>query len=316
VPARLNRPITRGIVRCCSSARRSGARRRRRCGSRRSRTRTALGTALPQRRKDRPSAHSLTSIELIDTAENVRSSAPWGWRPTRQWAALSSGPPGVAAGSFWFASEPCCRMRSAGIWPSSALSPQRAAMARQSCSRSSLTNRMIAFRRRRGSPRRPCSPICGCQGRDRSNRETHPCLAPLVEKIGATSIAEIEKMIGELQAAKDFLESEGERVQRETEHYTTLTQMASASVKIISDTVAGWREAGHPVRNHSRSPQFDLTLPSADDNTGSARVPDQQHGPSQRQIRARTRGKQPPEMASARNNHRQLSYPAFPPKPC
>ena len=36
-------------------------------------------------------------------------------------------------------------------------------------------------------------------------------------------------------------------VQRETEHYTTLTQMASASVKIISDTIAGWREAGHPL---------------------------------------------------------------------
>jgi hypothetical protein len=65
-------------------------------------------------------------------------------------------------------------------------------------------------------------------------------IAQLVEKIGATSIAEIEKMIGELQAAKDFLESEGERIQRETEHYTTLTQMASASVRIISDTVAGW----------------------------------------------------------------------------
>jgi hypothetical protein len=86
--------------------------------------------------------------------------------------------------------------------------------------------------------------------------ETDVEIAPLVEKIGATSIAEIEKMIGELQAAKDFLESEGERVQRETEHYTTLTQMASASVKIISDTVAGWREAGHPVRNHLASPQF------------------------------------------------------------
>jgi hypothetical protein len=128
--------------------------------------------------------------------------------------------------------------------------------------------------------------------------ETDVEIAPLVEKIGATSIAEIEKMIGELQAAKDFLESEGERVQRETEHYTTLTQMASASVKIISDTVAGWRAAGHPVRNQSRSPQFDLTLPPADDNTGSARVPDQQHAQPQRQIRARTRGKQPPEMAS------------------
>jgi hypothetical protein len=76
--------------------------------------------------------------------------------------------------------------------------------------------------------------------------ETDVEIAPLVQKVGATSIAEIEKMIGELQEARDFLQSEGERVQRETNHYTTLTQMASASVKIISDTVAGWCEAGPP----------------------------------------------------------------------
>ena len=127
--------------------------------------------------------------------------------------------------------------------------------------------------------------------------ETEVEIAPLVQKIGATSIAEVEKMIGELQAAKDFLESEGERVQREAEHYTTLTQMASASVKIISDTVAGWREAGHPLRNHSRSSQFDFTLFPAED-TSSARVPDQHQPQSQRRIRARTRGKQSPETAS------------------
>ena len=71
--------------------------------------------------------------------------------------------------------------------------------------------------------------------------ETDVEIALLVQQVGTTSIAEIEKMIGELQEAKDFLQSEGERVQRETEHYTTLTQMASASVKIISDTVAKWR---------------------------------------------------------------------------
>jgi prophage DNA circulation protein len=93
--------------------------------------------------------------------------------------------------------------------------------------------------------------------------ETEVEIAPLVQKVGAISIAEIETMIGELQAAKDFLESEGERVQREAEHYTTLTQMASASVKIISDTVAGWRQAGHPLRDHSRiSPIRSHTLPS------------------------------------------------------
>src|SRR5215475_3712992 len=128
--------------------------------------------------------------------------------------------------------------------------------------------------------------------------ETELEIAPLVQKVGAISIAEIEKMIGELQAAKDFLQSEGERVQREAEHYTTLIQMASASVKIISDTVAGWRQAGHPLRGHSRSPQFDLTLSPAEDNSTSARVQDHPQPQSQRPIRARTRGKQSPETAS------------------
>jgi hypothetical protein len=32
-----------------------------------------------------------------------------------------------------------------------------------------------------------------------------------------------------------------------------LTQMASSSVKIIFETVSGWREAGPPIRNQSRS---------------------------------------------------------------
>jgi hypothetical protein len=128
--------------------------------------------------------------------------------------------------------------------------------------------------------------------------ETDVEIAPLVQKVGATSIAEIEKMIGELQEARDFLQSEGERVQRETNHYTTLTQMASASVKIISDTVAGWCEAGHPVRNRSRSSQFELTLSPAENNAGSARMPDPHLPQTQRQIRAPTRGKQPAEMPS------------------
>jgi len=110
--------------------------------------------------------------------------------------------------------------------------------------------------------------------------ETDVEIAPLVQQVGATSIAEIEKMIGELQEAKDFLQSEGERVQRETEHYTTFTQMASASVKIISDTVAKWREAGHPLRNHSTSTQFEVTPFPPEDGTGSVGVPDQ---PSQSQ---------------------------------
>ncbi len=57
--------------------------------------------------------------------------------------------------------------------------------------------------------------------------ETDPDSAPLIQKIGATSIAEIEKLIGELQETRNFLESEGQRIQRETARYINLTQRAS-----------------------------------------------------------------------------------------
>jgi hypothetical protein len=93
-------------------------------------------------------------------------------------------------------------------------------------------------------------------------------IAPLIERIGATSIVEIEKLVGELQEAKNFLQSEGERIQRETAHYVKFTQLASSSVKIIFDTVSGWREAGHPIRNQSRSHEFEITPSPAEDNTG------------------------------------------------
>jgi hypothetical protein len=92
-----------------------------------------------------------------------------------------------------------------------------------------------------------------------SATETDAEIAPLVRKVGASSIAEIEKLMGELQEAKNYLQSEGERIQRETTRYTNLTRTASASVKIIFDTVREWREAGHPVRNQSKWSAFEIT---------------------------------------------------------
>jgi hypothetical protein len=71
----------------------------------------------------------------------------------------------------------------------------------------------------------------------------------LIQGIGTTSTAEFEKLIGKLQEARTYLESEGERIQREAVRYAQLSQTASSSVKIISETVAEWRKAGHPVRN-------------------------------------------------------------------
>jgi hypothetical protein len=53
---------------------------------------------------------------------------------------------------------------------------------------------------------------------------------------GAASLTEIEKLIEELQVARDYLKAEGERVQRLTARYAHLTRTASASVKMISQS--------------------------------------------------------------------------------
>jgi hypothetical protein len=90
----------------------------------------------------------------------------------------------------------------------------------------------------------------------------------LIQKIGVTSTAEFETLIGELQEARSYLESEGERIQREAVRYAELSQTAASSVKVISETVAEWRKAGHPVRNTDDGTagpaQWLLLTPSSD----------------------------------------------------
>jgi hypothetical protein len=55
---------------------------------------------------------------------------------------------------------------------------------------------------------------------------------------GAISIAEIEKLMEELRTARDYLKAEGERVRRMNARYVHLTSTASASVKIIAESMA------------------------------------------------------------------------------
>jgi hypothetical protein len=74
-------------------------------------------------------------------------------------------------------------------------------------------------------------------------------VSSLVHTLGAPSIDELEKIIGELQEARTYLKSESERIERETVGYTELSQTAMESVRIIAETVGEWRKAGHPVRS-------------------------------------------------------------------
>jgi hypothetical protein len=57
---------------------------------------------------------------------------------------------------------------------------------------------------------------------------------------GATAIADIEKLMEELQTARDYLQAEGERVRQVTVRYAHLAQTASASAKIIADSIGRW----------------------------------------------------------------------------
>lgn len=57
---------------------------------------------------------------------------------------------------------------------------------------------------------------------------------------GATSIADIETLMAELLVARDYLQAEGERVRRINANYAHLAQTASASAKIIADSIGRW----------------------------------------------------------------------------
>ena len=59
---------------------------------------------------------------------------------------------------------------------------------------------------------------------------------------GTASVSELEKLMAELQAARDYLQTEGERLRRDAARYAHLTHTALSSVKIISENMDKWRE--------------------------------------------------------------------------
>ena len=69
----------------------------------------------------------------------------------------------------------------------------------------------------------------------------------LVERVAGTSIKEIDHLIAELQIVRDFLQAEGERVQREIASYAQASQAAMASAKIIADSMGQWKSAVGPA---------------------------------------------------------------------
>ena len=98
--------------------------------------------------------------------------------------------------------------------------------------------------------RRPASVLPG---------STEPVLEPspevtvnvnsLIQRVAGASIAEIEKLISELESLRDLLHSEGQRVQREISGYAQLSQAAMKSTRMIADNVTQWKRTADGLRN-------------------------------------------------------------------
>jgi hypothetical protein len=63
----------------------------------------------------------------------------------------------------------------------------------------------------------------------------------LVQRVAGTSLQEIDNLVVELQKLRDFLVSEGERVQREIAGYGELSKATLRSAKIITDSIPSWK---------------------------------------------------------------------------
>jgi hypothetical protein len=68
----------------------------------------------------------------------------------------------------------------------------------------------------------------------------------LIERVAGTSLKEIDNLIAELQAVRDFLMAEGERVQRELTSYARATEAALSSVRMITESMGEWKNSARP----------------------------------------------------------------------
>ena len=71
----------------------------------------------------------------------------------------------------------------------------------------------------------------------------------LIQRVAGTSLSEIENLISELEALRDLLHAEGQRVQREISGYAQLSQAAMKSTRMISDNVQQWKRTADGLRN-------------------------------------------------------------------
>ena len=71
----------------------------------------------------------------------------------------------------------------------------------------------------------------------------------LIQRVAGTSLSEIENLIAELEALRELLHTEGQRVQREISGYAQPSQAAMKSTRMITDNVSQWKRSAENLRN-------------------------------------------------------------------
>ena len=71
----------------------------------------------------------------------------------------------------------------------------------------------------------------------------------LIQRVAGTSLSEIENLISELEALRELLHAEGQRVQREISGYAQLSTAAMKSTRMIADNVQQWKRTAEGLRN-------------------------------------------------------------------
>jgi hypothetical protein len=87
----------------------------------------------------------------------------------------------------------------------------------------------------------------------------------LVQRVAGVSLDELDDAILDLRQLRDFLQSEGERIQREISGYLQLNHVAMDSTKSIVDSIGQWKTAAAALRvekGRAQTERSDAALPS------------------------------------------------------
>src|SRR3984957_14534630 len=84
----------------------------------------------------------------------------------------------------------------------------------------------------------------------------------LIQRVAGVSLDQLDDVIVDLRQLRDFLHSEGERIQREISGFLQLNQVAIGSTKLMGDSIGQWKTAAaalRPGKGRAESERSDVT---------------------------------------------------------